>query len=179
MHGNWVVPSPKQPLLPLPCSSNAGPQFPESWPQVWSGFFTSHAELKIKTRATGRDLRAAQQLEALHQDAVHLLQRRFQWREYPRADVEDPTILRARTARLAETVGQDPRRPLRQWPLQSMGKIYFVFVFCIFPDFGSKCAEIIVFERKIIRKIRPFQNWILKVQLLRGPSLGPRPHSGK
>jgi hypothetical protein len=29
------------------CSGNAGPQFRESWPQTWSGFFTSHTPLKV------------------------------------------------------------------------------------------------------------------------------------
>lgn len=97
-----------QPLLPLPCSSNAGPQFPESWPQVWSGFFTSHAELKIKTRATGRDLRAAQQLEALHRSA-----RRGGGKMLPE-DVRDAVSLLTHHDAISGTMGpgcgNDPKR---------------------------------------------------------------------
>ena len=47
------------------CSGNAGPQFDVSWPQTWSGFFTSHARLKAETRSHSAALRSAEQLFAL------------------------------------------------------------------------------------------------------------------
>eukprot|EP00466_Bigelowiella_natans_P018245 jgi/Bigna1/78050/fgenesh1_pg.52_\ len=48
--------------LPSPCSGNAGPQFNVSWPQTWSGFFSSHARLKIQARKASRELRSGSQL---------------------------------------------------------------------------------------------------------------------
>lgn len=51
--------------LPGACSGNAGPQYSVSWPQVWSGFFTSHAQLKMTTRRAGRELRQGSLLVSL------------------------------------------------------------------------------------------------------------------
>lgn len=46
------------------CSGNAGPQYEHSWPQTWSGFYTSHMPLKMATRNHGQRLRAAESLLA-------------------------------------------------------------------------------------------------------------------
>ena len=42
----------------------AGPQFEESWPQTWSGFFTSHMGLKLSMRRKSEQLRASKALLA-------------------------------------------------------------------------------------------------------------------
>jgi hypothetical protein len=47
------------------CSGNAGPQFNVSWPQTWSGYYTSHSTLKISERRHSAALRSAQTLVAL------------------------------------------------------------------------------------------------------------------
>eukprot|EP00750_Incisomonas_marina_P028645 INCI6800.1.p1 GENE.INCI6800.1~~INCI6800.1.p1 ORF type:complete len:1386 (+),score=235.40 INCI6800.1:180-4337(+) len=46
------------------CSGNAGPQYNVSWPQTWSGFFTSHMGLKVSMRRKSEQLRASKALLA-------------------------------------------------------------------------------------------------------------------
>ena len=48
------------------CSENSGPAVEGvSWPETWSGFYTSHVHLKIEQRRSAELLRASETLLAL------------------------------------------------------------------------------------------------------------------